>query len=113
MGHSRRATGVMNAPSTRQNDDVRIIDANAPEVSFGIVGLFQRRELLWIFLKRAIAIRYRQMLLGIVWSVLWKIADSSFMKAMLRSRCVFSITLAASATLIEGARWMPAVTTEP
>ena len=35
------------------------------------------------------------------------------MKAMLRSRWVFSITLAASATLIEGARWMPAVTTEP
>ena len=29
--------------------------------------------------------------------------DSSFMKAMLRSRWVFSITLAASATLIEGA----------
>ena len=39
----------------------------------------------------------------------WKIEDSSFMKAMLRSRCVFSITFAASATLIEGARWMPAV----
>ena len=34
----------------------------------------------------------------------WKMADSSFMKAMLRSRWVFSITLAASATLIEGAR---------
>ena len=43
----------------------------------------------------------------------WKIADSSFMKAMLRSRCVFSMTFAASATLIDGARWMPALTTEP
>ena len=42
-----------------------------------------------------------------------KIADSSFMKAMLRSRCEFSITFAASATLIDGARWMPALTTEP
>ena len=35
------------------------------------------------------------------------------MNAMLRSRCVFSITLAASATRIDGALWMPAVTTEP
>ena len=42
-----------------------------------------------------------------------KIADSSFMKAMLRSRCEFSITFAASATLIDGARWTPALTTEP
>src|ERR1044071_5727515 len=43
----------------------------------------------------------------------WQMADSSFMKAMLRSRWVFSITLAASATLIDGARWSPAVTAEP
>ena len=35
------------------------------------------------------------------------------MNAMLRSRCVFSITLAASATLIDDARCTPAVTTEP
>src|SRR5262249_12207838 len=34
----------------------------------------------------------------------WKMAESSFMKAILRSRCAFSITFAASATLIEGAR---------
>src|SRR5262249_32764172 len=33
----------------------------------------------------------------------WKMAESSFMNAMLRSRCAFSITLAASATLIDGA----------
>ena len=33
-----------------------------------------------------------------------KIVASSFMSAMLRSRCVFSITFAASATRIEGAR---------
>ena len=39
--------------------------------------------------------------------------ESSFMNAMLRSRCEFSITLAASATLIDGARWMPAMTTKP
>jgi hypothetical protein len=40
-----------------------------------------------------------------------KISASSFMSAMLRSRWVFSMTLAASATLIDGARWTPAVTT--
>ena len=39
--------------------------------------------------------------------------ESSFISAMLRSRWVFSITLAASATLIDGALWMPAVTIEP
>ena len=32
--------------------------------------------------------------------ILWKMSDSSFMSAMLRSRCVFSMTLAASATLM-------------
>jgi hypothetical protein len=32
---------------------------------------------------------------------------------MLRSRCVFSMTFAASATLIDVARCTPAVTTEP
>ncbi len=39
--------------------------------------------------------------------------DSSFMNAILRSRCAFSMTFAASATLIDGARWMPALDTEP
>ena len=37
----------------------------------------------------------------------------SFISAMLRSRWVFSSALAASATLIDGALWMPAVTTVP
>ena len=41
-----------------------------------------------------------------------KILESSLTKAMLMSRWEFSITLAASATLIEGARWVPAVITE-
>ncbi len=41
-----------------------------------------------------------------------KISASSFMSAMLRSRWVFSMTLAASATLIDGARCTPAVTTD-
>ena len=37
-----------------------------------------------------------------------KMIASSFMSAMLRSRWVFSMTLAASATLIDGARCTPA-----
>ena len=41
----------------------------------------------------------------------WKISASSFISAMLRSRCVFSMTLAASATLMLEARCTPAVTT--
>ena len=41
-----------------------------------------------------------------------KIIATSFMSAMLTSRWVFSITLAASATRIEGARWTPASTTD-
>ena len=39
----------------------------------------------------------------------WKISDSSFISAMFRSRCVFSITLAASATLMLEALCTPAV----
>ena len=38
-----------------------------------------------------------------------KMIASSFISAMLRSRWVFSMTLAASATSIDGARWMPAL----
>jgi hypothetical protein len=44
--------------------------------------------------------------------ILLKISASSFISAMLRSRCVFSITFAASATRIELARCVPAVTIE-
>ena len=38
-----------------------------------------------------------------------KISASSLIRAMLTSRWVFSITLAASATLMLLARWVPAV----
>ena len=40
---------------------------------------------------------------------LLKIIDNSFIKAMLTSLCVFSITFAASATLILGALCVPAI----
>ena len=42
-----------------------------------------------------------------------KINASSFIRAMLMSRCVFSMTLAASAVLIVAATWTPAVITAP
>ena len=41
-----------------------------------------------------------------------KMRASSFISAMLRSRWVFSITLAASATRMVAARWTPAATTD-
>ena len=43
----------------------------------------------------------------------WKRTESSFISAMLRSRWVFSMTFAASATRIDGATWIGAVITEP
>jgi hypothetical protein len=43
--------------------------------------------------------------------ILLKMMDSSFIKAILMSRCEFSITLAASATLIDSALCTPASTT--
>ena len=41
--------------------------------------------------------------------ILSKIIDSSFTYAIFKSLCVFSIALAASATFIEGATYVPAV----
>ena len=43
----------------------------------------------------------------------WKIIASSLTRAMLRSRWVFSMTLAASATAMLDARWIPAAIIEP
>ena len=40
-----------------------------------------------------------------------KMMLSSLMRAMLTSRCVFSMILEASATLMLDARWVPALTT--
>jgi hypothetical protein len=42
-----------------------------------------------------------------------KMSESSFMSAMFRSRCVFSMTLAASATLMLAALNTPAGTIAP
>ncbi len=68
----------MSASSPMQNpapaDGERIIDSKSSGFSLGLNGLVERRELLWIFLKRAISVRYRQMLLGILWSVLEPLA---------------------------------------
>lgn len=45
--------------------------------------------------------------------ILLKIIDSSFISAMFKSLCVFSITFAASAVFISGALCIPAVITLP
>ncbi len=42
-----------------------------------------------------------------------KMSESSFISAMFRSRWVFSMTLAASATLMLEASWIPAVMIAP
>ncbi len=46
-------------------------------------------------------------------SSLSKISDSSFMSAIFRSRWVFSMTLAASATRMDEAAWSPASMIDP
>ena len=46
-------------------------------------------------------------------SSLSKICDSSFISAMFRSRWVFSMTLAASATRIDEVAWIPAAMIVP
>ena len=59
-----------------------------------------------------LAPRRRQHFTGVDAKPIAKMRASSFMSAMLRSRWVFSITFAASATFMEGARCTPVVTTE-
>ena len=51
-------------------DEERIIESRPGPVSFGLLALWSHRELLWIFLKRQISIRYRQMVLGVLWGLL-------------------------------------------
>jgi lipopolysaccharide transport system permease protein len=49
--------------------DCRVIEKQRG-VGFGLVEVFERRELLWMLAQRQIATRYRQMLLGVVWAAL-------------------------------------------
>lgn len=59
-----------------------VIEAGAGGVSFGLAELWQQRELVWIFTKRQIFVRYRQMALGIFWVVLEPLAYLLMMTAV-------------------------------
>jgi lipopolysaccharide transport system permease protein len=51
-----------------------LIEAGGGGISFGFAELWQQRELVWIFTKRQIFVRYRQMALGIFWVALEPLA---------------------------------------
>lgn len=56
--------------------------ASTGGVSLGIAALWQRRELVWIFVRRQISVRYRQMALGVVWALLEPLAYLLLMSAV-------------------------------
>ena len=53
---------------------VRIVSPEGRNLNVAVTELWRRRELLWIFLKRQIAVRYRQMIFGVFWAVLEPLA---------------------------------------
>lgn len=62
-----------------QSSEEHLIEAGAGGISFGLAELWQQRELVWIFTKRQIFVRYRQMALGIFWVALEPLAYLSMM----------------------------------
>jgi lipopolysaccharide transport system permease protein len=56
-----------------------LIEADAGGISLGLAELWRQRELVWIFTKRQIFVRYRQMALGIFWVVLEPLAYLTMM----------------------------------
>jgi lipopolysaccharide transport system permease protein len=61
------------------SSEEHLIEADAGGISLGLAELWRQRELVWIFTKRQIFIRYRQMALGIFWVVLEPLAYLSMM----------------------------------
>ena len=59
-----------------------LIQADAGGISLGLAELWQQRELVWIFTKRQIFVRYRQMALGIFWVVVEPLAYLLMMTAV-------------------------------
>ena len=59
--------------------DVRIIDAQDRRLIPQLDQLWQYRELIWLFAKRHVASRYRQMALGTAWAVLEPLAQLALM----------------------------------
>src|SRR4051812_4373979 len=70
------------ANSSMGSSEEHLIRAYAGGVSFGVVELWQQRELVWIFTKRQIFVRYRQMALGILWVVVEPLAYLLMMSAV-------------------------------
>jgi lipopolysaccharide transport system permease protein len=70
---SRIESPVLNSP------EEHLIEADAGGFSLGLVELWRQRELVWIFTKRQIVVRYRQMALGIFWVVLEPLAYLTMM----------------------------------
>jgi lipopolysaccharide transport system permease protein len=56
------------------SSEEHLIEAGGGGISFGLAELWQQRELVWIFTKRQIFVRYRQMALGIFWVALEPLA---------------------------------------
>jgi lipopolysaccharide transport system permease protein len=65
----RREIDASHPPSQQSSGEYRVIEPGR-RLSFGLSGLYARRELLWLLTRRQISARYRQMLLGIVWALL-------------------------------------------
>lgn len=64
------------------SSEEHIIQAQRSGVSLGIGGLWSQRELLWIFIRRQISVRYRQMALGVFWALLEPLGFLLMMSAL-------------------------------
>ena len=51
------------------SQELKTIEAKN-QMNFGLLEVLERRELLYMFAQRQVAVRYRQMLLGVFWAVL-------------------------------------------
>src|SRR5215468_4098173 len=70
------------ANSSIGSAEEHLIEADARTISFGLAELWQQRELVWIFTKRQIFVRYRQMALGIFWIAVEPLANLLMMTAV-------------------------------
>jgi lipopolysaccharide transport system permease protein len=66
---------------TPSSSEEHVIEAEQ-RGSLGIEALWLRRELAWIFIRRQISLRYRQMVLGVFWAVLEPLAFLLLMSAV-------------------------------
>jgi lipopolysaccharide transport system permease protein len=70
------------AYSEQNADEEHMIRVGSSGLSLGIASLWRRRELVWIFVRRHISVRYRQMALGVVWALLEPLAYLLLMSAV-------------------------------